>query len=394
MGLMRRFEFATASRIIFGRGTLKEVPVEAAQMGGRPMVVTGKNTERAAALLNLLNVTSIQTFTFGITGEPTIEMILEGVQLARKNVCDVVIGIGGGSVIDSAKAISALLTNSGDIMEYLEVIGQGKPLTQAPAPCIAIPTTAGTGAEVTRNSVLTSTEHRVKVSLRSPTMLPDLAVIDPELTYSMPPSVTASTGLDALTQNLEPFVSKQSNPLTDALCREGLRRIACSLSRAFENPRDTAAREDMSIASLFGGLALANSKLGAVHGFAGPMGAMFPIPHGVICACLLPHVMEVNVNALQDKGPLEFLSRYEEIARLLTGRPDAGAIDGIDWIHDLCNALNVPPLFELGITESHFPEIISGAKRASSMKGNPIELTDEELIEILRKAVLKSNLQT
>ncbi len=384
---MIRFEFATTSRIIFGRGTLKEVPALATQMGGRPLVVTGKNTERAAPLLDLLKTTGMQPLTFGVPGEPTIEMTLEGVQLARKKACDVVIGIGGGSVIDAAKAIAALLTNTGDIMDYLEVIGQGQPLTQASAACIAIPTTAGTGAEVTRNSVLASTEHRVKVSLRSPTMLPDLAVIDPELTYSMPPSLTASTGLDALTQILEPFVSLQSNPLTDALCREGLKRVARSLRRAFEKGSDTAAREDMAIASLFGGLALANSKLGAVHGFAGTMGAMFSIPHGVICACLLPHVMEVNVKALQRRGTLEFLSRYDEVARLLTGKPDAGATDGIDWIHDLCNALDVAPLFEFGITEAHFPEMIAGAKRASSMKGNPVKLTDEELIEILRKAV-------
>ena len=384
---MIRFEFATTSRIIFGRGTLKEVPALATQMGGRPLVVTGKNTERAAPLLDLFKTTGMQPFTFGVPGEPTIEMTLEGIQLARKKACDVVIGMGGGSVIDAAKAIAALLTNTGDIMDYLEVIGQGQPLTQASAACIAIPTTAGTGAEVTRNSVLASTEHRVKVSLRSPTMLPDLAVIDPELTYSMPPSLTASTGLDALTQILEPFVSLKSNPLTDALCREGLKRVARSLRRAFENGSDTVAREDMAIASLFGGLALANSKLGAVHGFAGTMGAMFLIPHGVICACLLPHVMEVNVKALQRRGTLEFLSRYDEVARLLTGKPDAGATDGIDWIHDLCNALDVAPLFEFGITEAHFPEMIAGAKRASSMKGNPVELTDEELIEILRKTV-------
>jgi len=384
---MIRFEFATTSRIIFGRGTLKEVPALATQMGGRPLVVTGKNTERAAPLLDLLKTTGMQPLTFGVPGEPTIEMTLEGVQLARKKACDVVIGIGGGSVIDAAKAIAALLTNTGDIMDYLEVIGQGQPLPQASAACIAIPTTAGTGAEVTRNSVLASTEHRVKISLRSPTMLPDLAVIDPELTYSMPPSLTASTGLDALTQILEPFVSLQSNPLTDALCREGLNRVARSLRRAFEKGSDTAAREDMAIASLFGGLALANSKLGAVHGFAGTMGAMFSIPHGVICACLLPHVMEVNVKALQRRGTLEFLSRYDEVARLLTGKPDAGATDGIDWIHDLCNALDVAPLFEFGITEAHFPEMIAGAKKASSMKGNPIELTNEELIEILRKSV-------
>ena len=383
---MIRFEFATTSRIIFGRATLKEVPALATQMGGRPLVVTGKNTERAAPLLALLKTTGMQPLTFGVPGEPTIEMTLEGIQLARKKACDVVIGIGGGSVIDAAKAIAALLTNTGDIMDYLEVIGQGQPLTQASAACIAIPTTAGTGAEVTRNSVLESTEHRVKVSLRSPTMLPDLAVIDPELTYSMPPSLTASTGLDALTQMLEPFVSVKSNPLTDALCREGLKRAARSLRRAFENGSDTAAREDMAIASLFGGLALANSKLGAVHGFAGTMGAMFSIPHGVVCACLLPHVMEVNVKALQHRGSLEFLSRYDEVARLLTGKPDAGATDGIDWIHDLCNALDVAPLFEFGITEAHFPEMIAGAKRASSMKGNPVELTDEELMEILRKA--------
>jgi alcohol dehydrogenase class IV len=387
MGLMIRFEFATTSRIIFGRGTLKEVPALAARMGDRPLVVTGKNTERSAPLLNFLKPTGMHPFTFAVPGEPTIEMILEGVQLARKKACDVVIGMGGGSVIDAAKAVAALLTNPGDIMDYLEVIGQGQPLTQASAPCIAIPTTAGTGAEVTRNSVLASTEHRVKVSLRTPTMLPDLAVIDPELTYSMPPSLTASTGLDAFTQLLEPFVSVNSNPLTDALCREGLKRVARSLRRAFENGSDTEAREDMAIASLFGGLALANAKLGAVHGFAGTMGAMFSIPHGVVCARLLPHVMEVNVKALQQRGFLEFLSRYDEVARLLTGKPDAGATQGIDWINDLCNALDVAPLFEFGVTEAHFPEMIAGAKRASSMKGNPVELTNEELMEILRKAV-------
>ncbi len=384
---MIRFEFATTSRIIFGRETLKEVPALATQMGGRPLVVTGKNTARAEPLLNLLKTTDMQPFIFGVPGEPTIEMIFEGVQLARKKACDVIIGIGGGSVIDAAKAIAALLTNSGNIMDYLEVIGHGQPLTQASAPCIAIPTTAGTGAEVTRNSVLASTEHRVKVSLRSPTMLPDLAVIDPELTHSMPPSLTASTGFDALTQNLEPFVSLKSNPLTDALCREGLKRVARSLRQAFENGRDAAAREDMAIASLFGGLALANAKLGAVHGFAGMMGAMFSIPHGVVCARLLPHVMDVNVKALQRKGDLTLLTRYDEVARLLTGKPDVRATDGIEWIYDLCNALDIAPLFEFGITEAHFPEMIPGAKRASSMKGNPVELTDEELIEILRKAV-------
>ena len=385
--MMTRFEFATAHRIIFGPGSLKAVPAAAARMGGRSLVVTGKHAERAAPLLDLLETVGMETPTFSVPEEPTIEMVLEGVRLARKKTCELVIGMGGGSVIDAAKAIAALLTNRGDIMAYLEVIGRGQPLTQASAPSIAIPTTAGTGAEVTRNSVLAATEHKVKVSLRSPSMLPDLAVVDPELTYTMPPSLTASTGLDAFTQVLEPFVSSNANPLTDPLCREGLKRVARSLRRAFENGDDAAAREDMALASLFGGLALANAKLGAVHGFAGTMGGMVSIPHGVVCAGLLPHVMAVNVNALERRGASKFLSRYHEVGRILTGKPDANAADGIDWVYDLCNALEIAPLSQFGITESLFPEMIAGAKRASSMKGNPVVLTDEELMEILRKAV-------
>jgi alcohol dehydrogenase class IV len=387
MGLVMRFEFATASRIIFGKGTVKEVAPLTSEMGNCVLLVTGRNVERAVPLLASLNKTGMNTFTFSVSGEPTIKLITEGVQIARQNACEVVIGMGGGSAIDTAKAIAALLTNSGDIMDYLEVIGRGKILSRAPASCIAIPTTAGTGAEVTRNSVLTSPEHKVKVSLRSPMMLPDLAVVDPELTYSMPPSITASTGLDALTQILESFVSVKSNPLTDAICLDGLKRAARSLRQAFEDGSDTAARENMAIVSLFGGLALANSKLGAVHGFAGPMGAMFPAPHGVICARLLPFVMEVNVRVLQRHSSQQFLLRYDEVAKVLTGKSDARAEDGIGWILDLCETLDVPVLSNFGITEDHFTELVARSKKASSMKGNPVKLTDEELTEILRKAV-------
>ncbi len=387
MGLVMRFEFATASRIIFGQGTLKEVAPFASEMGNRALLVTGRNVERAVPLLELLNKTGMKNFLFSVPGEPTVQWIVEGVKTARQNACDVVIGMGGGSAIDAGKAISALLTNSGDIMDYLEVIGQGKSLTHAPAPCIAIPTTAGSGAEVTRNSVLTSTEHQVKVSLRSPKMLPDLAVVDPELTYSLPPSITASTGLDALTQIIESFVSVRSNPLTDAICLDGLRRAARSLRQAFEDGSDTAARENMALVSLYGGLALANSKLGAVHGFAGPMGAMFPAPHGKICARLLPFAMEVNVKALQRQSFHQLLIRYDEVSKVLTGKSDARAEDGAAWVLDLCETLEVPALSNFGITEDHFPELVTKSKKASSMKGNPVALTDEELTEILRKAL-------
>ena len=382
-----KFEFATASRIIFGQGTVKEVAPMASNMGNCALLVTGRNLERAGPLSGSLKNTGMKIVTFSVSDEPTIELTIKGVELARQNASDIVIGMGGGSVIDTAKAIAALLTNSGDITDYLEVIGRGKQLSRPSAPCIAIPTTAGTGAEVTKNAVLTSQEHKVKVSLRSPTMLPDLAIVDPELTYSMPPSLTASTGLDALTQVLEPFVSVKFNPLTDAICIEGLKRAARSLHRAFKDGSDTRAREDMAIVSLFGGLTLANSKLGAVHGIAGPMGGMFPVPHGVICARLLPFVVEVNVRALKRHNSQQYLLRYDQVAQVLTGKSNAKAEEGIARIHDLCDALDIPGLSDFGITEDHFPDLITSSKKASSMKGNPVNLTDEELTEILQKAV-------
>jgi len=269
----------------------------------------------------------------------------------------------------------------------LEVIGKGKPLSQQPAPCIAIPTTAGTGAEVTKNAVLTSSDQKVKVSLRSPTMIPYLALVDPELTYSMPPTLTAATGLDALTQLLESYVTVKANPLTDALCLEGLKRAARSLEKAYKDGDNISAREDMAIASLFGGLVLANSGLGAVHGMAAPMGGMFPVPHGVACARLLPFVMEVNIKALLRKGAQEYLLRYDHMAQVLTGKTDAKAKDGIAWVGRLCASFDLPRLSDFNIMESSFQEIISRSKKAGSMKGNPVLLNDMDLMEILQKAV-------
>jgi len=383
-----RFEFATATRIIFGTGTLSEVGPLARQMGSRALVVTGQTVARADPLLDGLAAAGIQTTTYSVTGEPTIGMARIGTHRAREAGCDLVIGFGGGSAVDTGKAIAALLTNEGDPLDYLEVIGQGQPLAHPPLPYVAVPTTAGTGAEVTRNAVLASPDHRVKVSLRSALMLPRLAVVDPELTYTLPPAVTASTGLDALTQVLEPYVSHLANPMTDAICREGMRRAARSLRRAYEQGSDAAARADMSLASLFGGLALANAKLGAAHGFAGPMGGMFHAPHGVICGRLLPHVMAVNVHALHDRMPeSEALRRYDEAAQILTGDPTATADDGVAWVQELCDALDVPGLASYGITPEDFPLLIEKASRSSSMKGNPIKLTEGEMEEILRRGV-------
>lgn len=387
-----RFEFATATRIAFGSGSLAELSAAARALGRRPLVVTGRNPARAQRALDLLADAGLSPATFPIEHEPSTEDIVRAVTHAREHACDFVIGFGGGSALDSTKAIAALLTNPGDLHDYLEVVGRAQPLPQPAAPCIAIPTTAGTGSEVTRNAVLSAARPgaatRVKVSLRSPHMLPRLAIVDPDLTRDLPPTLSATTGLDALTQLIEPYVSSRANPLVNALCVEGIRRAARSLRRTVENGRDTAAREDMSLASLFGGLALANAGLGAVHGFAGPIGGLFPAPHGALCAALLPHVIEANLAALQSRAPTHpSLARYDELARLVTNQPHATAPDLVHWTRDLISVLRIPPLSAYKITRDDFPLIVEAAAQASSMKANPISLTPAELTTILTRAL-------
>ena len=382
-----RFEFATPTRIIFGAAALDEVAPLAAEMGSCAFVVTGRSTERAKPLLEQLNKRQIKCITFNVPGEPTTTIAKAAVSQARQAECDLVIAIGGGSVIDTGKVVAAMLTNSGQLKDYLEVVGQARALACRAVPHIAIPTTAGTGAEVTRNAVLGLPEHRGKVSMRSPLMLPSLAVVDPLLTHSMPPFITAGTGLDAITQLIEAYVCNKANPLTDGICREGLKRAGRSLRIAYENGSNRAAREDMALASLFGGLALANAKLGAVHGLAGPLGGMISAGHGVICARLLPYVMKANIRAVQSRADdLPALARYDEIARLFTGTATAQAADGAVWVRQLCTALEIPSLARFGLQEQDFPAVVAKAGKSSSMKGNPITLTDDELMGILKES--------
>jgi alcohol dehydrogenase class IV len=382
-----RFEFATANRILFGPGTVREAGPLAKGFGSHALLVTGRDARRAQLLTSVLHEHGVGASLFAVAGEPDLETIRRGAALARQENCELVISFGGGSALDAGKAIAAMITNEGSLLDYLEVIGAGKPLLKASAPFIAIPTTAGTGSEVTRNAVLASPEHGVKVSLRSPFMLPKIALVDPELTYDLPPAITASTGLDALTQLIEPYVCSRANPMTDALCVEGIRRAARSLRVAFDDGRDAAAREDMAMASLFGGMALANAGLGAVHGFAAPIGGRFPAPHGAVCAALLSHVMQANLRALQERQPAsEALRRYEEIARLLTGKPTATASDGVEWVRRLVADLQIPGLRHYGILPEHTAELVAKAEKASSMKANPIALTPAELAGILENA--------
>lgn len=376
------FEFATATRILFGEGTAAKLPELAQTFGVRPLVVTGASAKRASWL-----ITALSAETFAVPGEPTVELIREGAKRAQDAGCDLVISLGGGSAIDAGKAVAAVATNGGEPLDFLEVVGKGRAITNPPLPFIAVPTTAGTGSEVTRNAVLGSTEHGVKASLRSPLMLPQVALVDPELTYELPSAVTASTGLDALTQLIEPYVCARANPLTDAICVEGIKHVAGALRRAYHDGLDREARRDMALASLFGGLALANAGLGVVHGFAAPLGGSWKAPHGALCAALLPHGMVANIAALRARAPGHpALHRYDVVARLLTGRDKASAEDGIAWIHSLCAELHIPALRTWGITEADLPGVVEKAAHASSMKANPILLSREELLAVVAAA--------
>ncbi len=383
---MFSFEFATANRIIFGAGKLNELSSLIYGDPKRLLLVCGHSSDAIPRLRKILSSAGTSLTEFQVHGEPTIDLVRAGIKAAQN--CDVLIGLGGGSVLDAGKAIAALVTNPGDVFDYLEVIGKGQPLVNAPIPYIAIPTTAGTGSEVTRNAVMEATEQNVKVSLRSPFMLPRVALVDPELTYNLPPDITASSGLDALTQLIEPFVSVKANPMTDAICREGMVHAARSLRRAYENGEDKEARQGMSLASLFGGLALANAGLGAVHGFAGPLGGMLHAPHGALCARLLPYVMHANIEALETRQPEHpALARYVEVARILTGEETAAPQDGVHWASQLVDTLKIPGLSEYGMNEGKFPEAVEKTMKANSFKGNPIALNEKELWGILEKAL-------
>ncbi|MEZ4630213.1 MAG: iron-containing alcohol dehydrogenase [Deinococcales bacterium] len=381
---MKAFDFATAQQILFGEGRSRELAKHAKALGKKALLVTGKRPESQEILKECLTGTGLASYDLTIHAEPSIEVIRAALADGEMEGCDLVIAMGGGSVLDSGKVMAAMLANGGDVLDYLEVVGLGRPLSKPSLPYIAIPTTAGTGSEVTRNAVLSASEHRVKVSMRSPYMLPSLAIIDPELSYSLSPALTASTGLDALTQCLEPFVSVAHNPLTDAIAFEGLARAAHALEKAYHEPQHQKARHDMALASLCGGLALANAKLGAVHGFAGVLGAMLDAPHGDICARLLPIVTEANISVLKDEATLE---RYRLIAECLTAKASATLTDLVDWLHTLNERLGIRGLASFGLEATMLDEIVTKSMQASSMKGNPVALTENQLRAILIAAL-------
>lgn len=376
------FEFATAGRILAGAGRAAELPDVLAGFGSRVLVCTGADPARHDGLLGRL---ASLPAVFPVAGEPTAAAVRAGVAAAREHGADVIAAIGGGSVIDAAKAVAMLLANGGDPLDYLETVGSGRTITRPSVPCVAVPTTAGTGAEVTANAVLAVPEHRLKASLRSPLMIPRVALVDPLLAVSCPPPVTAASGLDALTQCLEPFVSVRATPLTDGLAREGLRRAAAGLRAAYADGGDLAARADMATCALLGGMALANAKLGAVHGLAGVAGGTADVPHGMACAALLVPVIEANLRALPPGSPA--LDRYAEAAGLLTGRPDASVGDGLAWIRQTLTLLAVPGLAAFGLTAAQAGDIAAKALTSSSLRGNPVPLSQDDLEAIVLAAL-------
>ncbi len=391
---MLNFAFFSAIQIIFGRGAIQRLGELASGLGSAALVVyNGGAAGRASALLEAAGLRVVWQRQ---RGEPTVANVSAAVLAARQGGCDIVVGIGGGSAIDAAKAVAGLLTNGGDAADYMEVVGKGQKITRPAAPWIAVPTTAGTGAEVTRNAVIGYPEKHFKASLRSEHLLPRMALVDPELGASVPADVTACSGSDALCQLIESYTSINAQPMTDALALAGIPLAARSLRRAVADGGDLAAREDMALAALISGITLTNAGLGAVHGFASALGGNFPAPHGAICGALLPHIISANVAAARarpadDPAAGRTLKRYAVVGRTLCGSADISDDKAVEFAEritaDLAGDVKVPPLGRFGLSAPRVPEMVALARQSSSMRSNPLILTDAELRGALEASI-------
>lgn len=388
------FELYGVGRIVFGRGTFSRAG-ELAAAHGRSALVIYNGSGQVDRLVDLLRTTGVASIVRRQRGEPVVSDVDAATDEARRAGCDLVIGLGGGSAIDAAKAVAGLLANGSSAVDYMEVVGKGRKITRPATPWIAIPTTAGTGAEATRNAVIGLPEKQFKASIRSELLLPRIALIDPELGVDVPPDVTARSGMDALCQLIESYTSTGANPITDALAVHGIGLAARSLRRAFDNGHDLDARQDMALAALLSGVTLTSAGLGAVHGFAAPLGANFPVPHGTVCAALLPHVIRENVLAFRarpsEPACARGLDRYARVGRLLAGDERLVEHDAIEsavrLTAELAAALTIPPLRQFGLDESDVPAMVALARKASSMRFNPVVLSDEALAAALAEAI-------
>lgn len=379
------FAFATATEILFGRGHAATAAARITGFGRRVMLVHGSNPARSEWLRQELAAEGCMVMGFSVGAEPDMPMIETGLGKAREMGAEMIVAIGGGAVIDAGKAIAALVPASRPILDHLEVVGQGLPLDHDPLPFVAMPTTAGTGAEVTRNAVIGVPEHRRKVSLRDARMLPRLAIVDPALTDHCPRTVTLASGLDAITQVIEPYVCTRANPLTDALCRDAIPRGLSALRRLLET-EDARARDEMAWVSLCGGLALANSGLGAVHGLAGPLGGLTGAAHGAICGVLLPHVLIANRAATTDRAAAERLDEIGVWIGAVLGSSARGLDHASRALASWSRRNGLPTLTGMGVHAQAQEAAAKAAASSSSMRANPALLSVAGLIDLMRDA--------
>jgi alcohol dehydrogenase class IV len=385
------FDFFSVPHIAFGVGKLSVLPALAKALGDVILLVFNGGDGPRERVVAALKPAGVKLIAHRQKGEPTVADVDAALAAARDAKCTGVIGTGGGSAMDCAKAVAGLLANGGSALDYMEVIGRGQKIARPAIPWIAIPATAGTGAEVTRNAVIGEPSKKFKASLRSELLLPRAAIIDPEIQLDLPPNPTAWSGMDALCQCIESYTSTGANPLTDALALHGVGLAAANLRRAFEHGRDIAARSAMATAALISGITLTNAGLGAVHGFAAPLGANFDVPHGAVCAALLPHVISANIMAAGAGDNDGAIDRYADVGRAMTGKwfldQDQALSAAIGGTQTLAKDLQIPPLKKFGLTLAAVPEMISLAKKASSMKFNPVVLSDVTLADVLARAI-------
>jgi len=385
--LIKVGEFYAPGKIIFGPGGLSQVGVEAERLGSKTLIVLGRSAMKKSGALDRLTHLLIENnleyvIYKNVPSDPTVEIIDTGTGLARKEKCNLIIALGGGSVLDTGKAISAMVTNEGSVADYQEIEGKGRKFQHKPIPFIAIPTTSGTGSEATRNAVITNTKLGLKKSIRDLCLIPEVALVDPELTLSLPPHITAISGGDALTQCIESYLGKKSQEITDALAMHAIGLVGKSLVKAVKEGKNLEARKDMAMAALLSGLCLSNSGLGTAHALSHPLGVYYKIPHGLSCAVLLPYVMEYNQPVVTKKLAKIAECLGENISSL---SETEAAQRAVEKVKEILTAVGIKEnLFGWKIEEEDFPKLIKGAK-GGSLDNNPRDTSDEDLIELLYK---------
>lgn len=391
--MITSFSISGLPRIIFGDGSIDQVPALLRQFGRRVLIVTGGKSFRASlhwqGLVDAMKGQGLSWEDMVVAEEPSPGLIDQAVRVYRHAGIEVVLGIGGGSALDAAKAIAGLLPHGNSVMDYLEGVGPELPYQGPSLPFVAVPTTAGTGSEATKNAVLSMHgPDGFKKSFRDDLLVARYAVVDPALLASCPLELIAANGMDALTQLLESFVSTRANPVTDALALSGLGYVRDGLLDWYEgNEKRADGRSGMAYASLLSGITLAQAGLGSVHGLAAPLGAFFPIPHGIACGATVAAATEMNVRALEEREPgSSALARYAQLGRLFRGKCHMDDSEAraflVQMLKDWTARMKVPPLAAYGIRESDLNLIVANC-RGSSMKTNPVVLTDGEVKEVL-----------